>query len=95
LIWTDWKEFRKNCDNQKLININKTQESASLSRVSKLLLKICIKLFTNSEISHMIDTEDREMTLKLKTRKNIQCIKEKSQWNCTSCYISSDMWEST
>ncbi len=60
----NWKKFRTNCDSQKLINIDKTQESADLSRVSELLLKVHIKLFTNSEISHTIDAKDGEMTLK-------------------------------
>jgi hypothetical protein len=40
-----------------LININKNQESTSLSRISKLLLKVCTQLFKNSKISHTIDTK--------------------------------------
>jgi hypothetical protein len=56
-IWTHQEEFRKDCDSQKLININKDQESTSLSRIDELLLKVCIQLFENSRISHMIDTK--------------------------------------
>jgi len=54
----NWKEFKENHDSQKLININKTQESTDLSKISELLLKICIKLFTNNEISHTINAKN-------------------------------------
>jgi hypothetical protein len=43
LIWTS--RIQKNCDSQKLININENQESTSLSRIDELLLKVCIQLF--------------------------------------------------
>ncbi len=49
---------KKDSDSQKLININETQESTDFSRISELLLKVCIKLFTNSEISHTIDVKN-------------------------------------
>ncbi len=52
------EEFRKDCDSQKLINTDETQESTDLFRISELLLKVCTELFTNSEISHIIDTKD-------------------------------------
>ena len=58
-------------------------------------MKVCIELFTNSEISYMIDTKNQEITLKSETKKHIQHIKEKSQWNCTSCYTSVDMQKDT
>ena len=74
----NWKKFRKNCDSQKLTDTDKTQESTNLSRISELLLKVHIKLFTNSEISHTIDTKDWEMTLRSETRRSIQYIVKKS-----------------
>jgi len=45
----------------------------------------------NSKISYAADVKDWEITLRSRTKKNIQCIKKKSQWNCTSCYTSVNM----
>jgi hypothetical protein len=52
VIWSECiKKNSENCDSQKLTDIDKNQESTSLSKISKLLLKVCIWLFKNSEIS--------------------------------------------
>ncbi len=85
------KEFRKDSDNQKLINTDKIQKSTDLFKISKLLLKVYTELFMNSEIFYVINVKDWEITLRWETRKSIQYIKEKSQWNYTSYYILSDM----
>jgi len=38
-------------------------------------LKVYIKLFINSEVSYTIDTKDREMTLRSKTKKTFYALK--------------------
>ena len=39
-------------------------------------MKVCTELFTNSEISHVIDTEDKKITLKSKIKKIFSALKK-------------------